>query len=140
MRKFDQALVRRVRSRLERAVSFPQLVDIEAEGGRVILTGCISAEEMGSLMRAVHSVRGVRDVDSQLVATTGIESMPGDTDARALGRGIARSALHTLAVLCGGAIAYGVIRYVRARTEPGVGGPGLEANVEPLSGELRPST
>jgi hypothetical protein len=136
----DRALFRKVRSRLQRAVTYPQLVDVHADRGRITLTGCVPAEEMESLMRAVRSAHGVRDIDNQLVATAGIESKPRFRDVRSSRWGTGSTSWTWLALLGAGAVAYGVLR--RSGTGDVTDGEEsmLDASAEALAGEVRPTT
>lgn len=62
----DDVLVERVRAELGRAVSHPRAIDVEACDGTVRVCGPILTHEVSSLLRAVASVPGVRNVDNQL--------------------------------------------------------------------------
>jgi len=64
----DDVLVARVRSKLGRVVSHPHAVEVTADRGRVMLKGHILSSEEGSLLKAVSSVRGVREVENKLNA------------------------------------------------------------------------
>jgi BON domain len=62
----DDVLVERVRAELGRIVSHPKAIDVEARQGTIRLCGSILTHEVNSLVRAVESVPGVRNVDNQL--------------------------------------------------------------------------
>jgi uncharacterized membrane protein len=62
----DEVLVGRVRAALGRAVSHPGAIDVSASDGRIVLTGPVLSREVRGLMRALRSVRGVRQVEDRL--------------------------------------------------------------------------
>ena len=62
----DDVLVERVRAALGRAVSHPKAIDVDACDGTVVLCGPILSHEVSSLLSAVESVQGVRNVDNRL--------------------------------------------------------------------------
>jgi hypothetical protein len=62
----DDVLVERVRAALGRAVSHPKAIAVEARNGMVRLCGPILSHEVSSVLSAVESVPGVRNVDNQL--------------------------------------------------------------------------
>ena len=62
----DDALAERVRTRLGRAVSHPDKVQVSVENGVVTLTGTVAAAEFDRLVSGVLRVRGVRDVNDRL--------------------------------------------------------------------------
>jgi uncharacterized membrane protein len=64
----NEVLVARVRSKLGRIVSHPGAIDVQAEGGHVILSGPILAGEVKSLLEEVSAVRGVTSVENRLEA------------------------------------------------------------------------
>jgi osmotically-inducible protein OsmY len=65
-RPADDVLVERVRAELGRAVSHPRAIDVDACDGTVRLCGPILTHEVPSLLRAVESVAGVRQVENWL--------------------------------------------------------------------------
>ncbi|MCM2278517.1 MAG: SRPBCC family protein [Oligoflexia bacterium] len=65
----DDILVARVRSRLGRLVSHPHSVEVSVDAGRVTLKGRCAPEEVPRLVSSLHRVRGVREVDNQLLST-----------------------------------------------------------------------
>lgn len=68
----------RVRARIGRAVSNPGALQVRAhDDGTVILSGPVLASEVGQLMRAAWSVRGVKGVDNQLE----VHDHPGNISA-----------------------------------------------------------
>jgi hypothetical protein len=80
----DPVLVERVRAKLGQHVSHPGSVEVVVANGRVILAGPVLASEVERLVRAVHRVRGVRDVESHLQVLQEAGNQPG------LQRGVAR--------------------------------------------------
>ena|SRR5688572_4624461 len=62
----DTVLVERVRAELGRVVSHPRAIDVEACDGTVRLCGPILRDEVPSLLRAVESVPGVKQVENWL--------------------------------------------------------------------------
>jgi uncharacterized membrane protein len=64
----DDVLVERVRSQLGRAVSHPHPIHVTAKNGKVTLTGEVLCEEENDLIRSVSGVKGVTQVDNQLMA------------------------------------------------------------------------
>jgi len=70
----DEVLVERVRAKLGRVVSNPGAIDVEAENGRVRLSGPVLESELKGLLKGVESVRGVRNIEHRL---TPRESIPG---------------------------------------------------------------
>ena len=72
----DATLVERVRSEMGRKVSHPRAIVVEASEGRVTLTGSILATEVDALLCCVERVRGVRELDNQLVAHSSAEGIP----------------------------------------------------------------
>jgi hypothetical protein len=72
----DRVLEERVRAELGRWVSHPHAVTVTARDGRVLLGGAVLAAEHAHLTRAVAGVRGVRQVDSQVMAYEKPDGMP----------------------------------------------------------------
>jgi uncharacterized membrane protein len=62
----NDVLIARVRSRIGRVLSHPRPVEVNADQGRVLLSGKILEHEHAQLLRAVRSVHGVNDVTDQL--------------------------------------------------------------------------
>ena len=62
----DGVLEGRVRDRMARAVTRPEIVQVSAQSGVVTLAGTVPAAEFDRLVSAVLRVRGVRDVNDQL--------------------------------------------------------------------------
>src|SRR5919206_2586955 len=62
----DETLVARARSKLGRAVSKPEDIEVTASEGRVTLRGIVRSQEYDRLFRSVSKVRGVRGVENQL--------------------------------------------------------------------------
>jgi CBS domain-containing protein len=67
----------RVRASLGRVCSHPSALDVEAEGGRVTLTGPILEHEYERVIRAALGVRGVRRIESFLERHIHPERVPG---------------------------------------------------------------
>lgn len=80
----DEVLAERVRAKLGRYSSHPAAVQVDAQAGRITLSGDILAAEVEPLFDAVRAVRGVQHVDNRLNAypsATGVASLQGgDTD------------------------------------------------------------
>jgi uncharacterized membrane protein len=72
----DALLVERVRSKLGRAVSHPHAVRVEAQDGRVTLSGPVLRRELAGLLSCVLSVPGVRSIDDRLEPHTEDEQVP----------------------------------------------------------------
>lgn len=79
----DDVLVARVRSKIGRYVSHPHAVDVSAQRGRVTLRGPILAHEIDSLLDAVRSIRGVREVIDRLEPHTDRSKIPSLQGGRA---------------------------------------------------------
>lgn len=62
----DQVIVARVRSRLGRVCSHPSAVTVEAQNGRVTLSGDVLAREHNLIVASIGAVRGVTDVVDHL--------------------------------------------------------------------------
>lgn len=76
----DDVLHDRVRAKLGRYASHPHAIHISAQNGYVTLSGDILATEHGALLRAIHAVRGVRDIADRLdvhAAAEGVPSLQG---------------------------------------------------------------
>jgi BON domain len=78
----DVVLAERVRSKLGRAVSQPQEIEVKALPGVVVLSGPVLASEVDCLLEAVASVRGVSAIESWLDVHQGT----GDPPVRQSGR------------------------------------------------------
>jgi hypothetical protein len=78
----DAVIAARVRARLGREVSHPRAILVTAAGGHVTLAGDIPVAELGRLLRAVRSVRGVVTVDDRLR----VHDRPGEHPALRGGR------------------------------------------------------
>lgn len=64
----DETLAERVRAKLGRYSSHPRAITVIARDGVVALEGPILASEVQGLVRAVRSLRGVREVENRLEA------------------------------------------------------------------------
>ena len=73
----DDVLAERVRSKMGRYVSHPGAIEVSAAAGHVTLRGPVLADEADGLIRAVESVRGVREVEDRLE----VHSEPGPVPA-----------------------------------------------------------
>jgi uncharacterized membrane protein len=62
----DETLVGRVRAVLGRHVSHPHAIEVSADGGQIVLSGPILADEVPGLLGAVKHVAGARRVESRL--------------------------------------------------------------------------
>ena len=62
----DDVLAERVRSKMGRYVSHPGAIEVSVAAGQVTLRGPVLADEADGLVRAVESVRGVREVEDRL--------------------------------------------------------------------------
>ena len=62
----DDVLAERVRSKMGRYVSHPGAIEVSVAAGQVTLRGPVLADEADGLVRAVESVRGVREVADRL--------------------------------------------------------------------------
>lgn len=111
----DETLTARVRSKMGRAVSRPEDIEVSASEGRVTLRGIVRSEEYDTLFRSVSKVRGVREVENQLKLKVRHGEPP--TAARANGNGAhnGRPRLapgRLIAVVTGSALAlYGTKRH-----------------------------
>jgi uncharacterized membrane protein len=77
VKPINQVLVGRVRSKLGRLVSHPSSIEVEAEDGRVILSGPILAEEVGSLLEHVSGICGVTSLENRLEVHERAGNVPG---------------------------------------------------------------
>ncbi len=73
----DRVLVERVRSRLGFLASHPGSIDVQAENGKVILSGPILAKEADHLVRRIASTKGVKAVENRLDVHQTADSIPG---------------------------------------------------------------
>ena len=79
LRKGDadvQVLEARVRSSLGRYISHPSAIQVQAEDGRVILSGPVLASEVDTLLHEVKKVKGVHEVENHLEVRESAEGMP----------------------------------------------------------------
>jgi hypothetical protein len=70
----DDVLVERVRSQMGRAVSHPHAIQVTAKDGKITLSGDILSDEVDDLTRCVSAVKGVKEVDNELM----IHDEPGE--------------------------------------------------------------
>lgn len=81
----DWLLEERVRAELGRATSHASAIEVQADGGKVILTGPILANEVDYLIRHVSRVRGVKGVENRLTVhetAEGVSGLQGNTTRR----------------------------------------------------------
>jgi uncharacterized membrane protein len=64
----DDVLAERLRSLLGRAVSHPRAIEASVAQGIAVLRGPVFADEVEALLTRVRGVRGIKEIDSQLVA------------------------------------------------------------------------
>ena len=74
---WDEVLVDRVRAKIGRSISHPSTIEVTAKHGRIILSGPVLESEADDLIDAAYSVRGVRDVESQVETHRTSEDVPG---------------------------------------------------------------
>lgn len=72
----DEVLAERVRSKMGRIVSHPGAIEVQAEQGRVRLSGPVLRHEHEDLMAGIRSVRGVVDVEDNLEVHKTAENVP----------------------------------------------------------------
>lgn len=72
----DTVLAQRVRSKLGFLVRHPSAVEVQANRGRVTLTGPVLADEVQQLVNGAESVRGVRGVDNRLEVHDSPDAVP----------------------------------------------------------------
>jgi hypothetical protein len=73
----DEVLLGRIRAQLGRVVARPHAVEVTSSSGRVCLRGPVLEREHEPLLKAVRSVRGVRQLDSQLALHPSSATVPG---------------------------------------------------------------
>jgi hypothetical protein len=73
----DAVLVDRVRSKLGFFVRHPSAIQVQAQDGRIILSGPVLSDEVQQLIDGVCSVRGVRDVENRLEIHSEPSNVPG---------------------------------------------------------------
>lgn len=93
-------LVARVRAKLGRLIRNPHRVTVEANEGRIVLTGGIDACEAGRLLAGVIAVPGVTDVENKLTL--------GHLAADSVARGAA-----AIASVAGGLITFAGLRVLK---------------------------
>jgi hypothetical protein len=72
----DDRLLRRVRAKLGRVCSHPHAVDVYVNEGEVTLIGPVMADEVGDLLTAAASVRGVHAVINELEPHDSADGVP----------------------------------------------------------------
>ncbi len=88
----DEVLAERVRARLGRVCSHPHAVEVLARDGCVELKGAILASEQLRVVASVRRVRGVRQLDDDLIAYESAEHVPALQGGRARGRRLSPTA------------------------------------------------
>ena len=73
----DAVLSERVRSKLGFFFRHPSYVEVQANEGKVTLTGPVLSDEVQQLIDGVRSVRGVRDVENLLEVHSTDDGIPG---------------------------------------------------------------
>jgi BON domain len=73
----DAVLRERVRSKLGFFVRHPSSIEVQANEGKVTLTGPVLSDEVQQLIDGVRSVRGVRDVENFLEVHSTDDGTPG---------------------------------------------------------------
>jgi hypothetical protein len=79
----DTVLAQRARSKLGFLVRHPSAIEVQANQGRVTLSGPVLADEVQQLIRGIESVRGVRDVENLLEVhdrPDGVPALQGQTE------------------------------------------------------------
>lgn len=80
----DQIVSARVRSKLGHYLSHPSAVQVEAEDGRIVLSGQVLASELDTLLSKVQKVKGVHEVESRLEVqetSDGVPALQGEGKA-----------------------------------------------------------
>jgi hypothetical protein len=72
----DRKVAERVRSKLGRVVSHPSAIEVNAQDGKVTLSGPILVEEIPELLSCVNGVRGVNQVINNLEAHEQADNHP----------------------------------------------------------------
>ncbi len=93
-------LTARVRAKMGRLVRTPHDIKVDAEGGKIVLTGEIEASEAGRVLAGAMAVPGVTDVDNKLTLRH------FETDGLARGAG-------AIASFAGGLITFAGIRAIK---------------------------
>lgn len=78
-----RTLCARVRTELGRVASHPRAICVTARDGRVLLSGDVLASEVASIITAVNSVRGVREVENCMTrheSPDGIPALQGQSE------------------------------------------------------------
>jgi hypothetical protein len=73
----DDVLSERVRARIGAVVGHSSAIDVDVEGGRVVLTGPVLADDVDRLRRRVRAVRGVKELEDRLEVHTVPGNVPG---------------------------------------------------------------
>jgi uncharacterized membrane protein len=89
----DAVLVNRVRSKIGRAIDHPGAIEVQAQEGRVTLSGPVLRDEVDDLLACVRSVPGVVGVEDRLMVMDqpgNIPALQGGGDRRSRGLGPAQ--------------------------------------------------
>jgi uncharacterized membrane protein/osmotically-inducible protein OsmY len=73
----DEVLIDRVRAKIGRAVSHPSEIEVTAKNGDITLYGPVLEQEIGHLIAAADSVRGVRSIENRLEPHKPGDKIPG---------------------------------------------------------------
>jgi uncharacterized membrane protein len=118
----DGVLVARVRSRIGRLTSHPRAIGVEAEDGRVVLSGPVLASEAETLVAGARSVPGVESVEDRLERFERADGVPAlQGPARRVSRRLLRQNWSPTARLVGGA-AGAALAVAGARRRDWIGG------------------
>lgn len=72
----DGVLVQRVKSRLGRFASHPRALEINAQNGKIFVSGPILQQEVETVLNAIQSTRGVTEVEPSLEVHETPENVP----------------------------------------------------------------
>jgi uncharacterized membrane protein/osmotically-inducible protein OsmY len=73
----DEVLIDRVRAKIGRAASHPSEIEVTAKNGAITLYGPVLEHEIGHLIAAAHSVRGVHSIENRLEPHKPGDNIPG---------------------------------------------------------------
>lgn len=78
----DETLAQRTRAQLRRHTHYAHAVDVAVHEGRVTLSGPVLARDTSRLLRSIRRLRGVREIDDQLVVHSDAGNVPALQGAR----------------------------------------------------------